>query len=149
MYDLRTDCQPTGIFKNKTHEAGVTSLLSFQENFLITGSYDEKVRIFDTRKLKTSVSELNLEGGIWRLKPSPDQLNLILVACMYKNFSLIDCKYKSEDFDLKLIAEYSEHKSICYGCDWFRGSRTNKNSFYYFATCSFYDHQLNLCRYKY
>lgn len=143
VFDLRTAGDPSGICKIRAHESGVTSLLSYESDKLITGSYDDTIKLFDTRMMKKSTHTLNLGGGIWRLKLSPINRNLILVACMYKNFSLVDMKFESESFNMGLIATYEEHKSICYGCDW--SKRTDEKKFY-FATCSFYDHQLHLCR---
>ena len=147
VYDLREDVATLKL-KNKSHEAGVTSLLNLQQNILVTGSYDEKLRIFDTRQFKQPITEINLGGGIWRIKPSSKSPNILLVACMYLNFSIVDIKYEVENkdqFKLKLVGELNEHDSICYGCDW---STVVKQDYQYFATCSFYDHKLCLCRTK-
>ena len=141
IFDLR---DKSSKLKNKSHEAGVTSLLSYKENTLLTGSYDEKLRSFDTRQFKQPISEINLGGGIWRIKPSQIKSNHLLVACMYLNFSIVEID-SVEQFNLRLVGEFKEHKSICYGCDW---SPINKENYQYFATCSFYDHQLCLCRTK-
>lgn len=114
--------------------------MSFKETQVMVGSYDEKICIYDTRNLKQSLNELNLGGGIWRIKQSIKCENLVLVACMYHNFSIVDCSS-----ELKIVGEYNEHKSICYGCDW--STQINKN-YQFFASCSFYDHRLSVCRVK-
>ncbi|XP_058821215.1 diphthine methyltransferase-like isoform X1 [Topomyia yanbarensis] len=139
IYDIR--CLETPIVQNKSHDAGITSLLAFQhvEHLLATGSYDDNVRIFDTRFMKSPASQINLGGGIWRMKSNyyyPDQ---ILCACMYHNFSIINIK---KDYSIVLDSEYNEHNSICYGCDW--SYDPNECESKLFASCSFYDHKLCL-----
>lgn len=137
VYDIRAaDVQQT--IKNKCHIAGVTSFLSFTENCLITGSYDEYLRIFDTRAWRAPVYELQLFGGIWRIKPSKCDRNRLLCACMYKNFSL--CRINNERSELKLEAEFTKHESICYGADWAPNRLCNGGQV--MATCSFYDKKL-------
>lgn len=140
MWDLRTNAAPLKL-KTTTREAGVTSLLSLQENLLLVGSYDEKLSSYDLRNLKRATDEVHLNGGIWRIKPLNGSRNLLVLACMYHNFSLVDCTS-----NLKLVGEYSKHESICYGCDW--APETSKD-FATFASCSFYDHKLSVCRVKF
>ncbi|KAH8397482.1 hypothetical protein KR222_007734 [Zaprionus bogoriensis] len=145
-YDLRaaTDEQQR-VWTNKAHGAGVTCLLSHpqHEHQLLTGSYDEQLRLFDTRSMKRCLAELNLNGGIWRLKPHPARQDFMLVACMYKNFSVVDLA-KDAPAALSLLGTYDEHSSICYGADWaptidrLEGNRQTLHM----ATCSFYDHKL-------
>lgn len=137
VYDIRApDVQQT--LKNKCHIAGVTSFLSFTENCLITGSYDEYLRIFDTRAWRQPVTDLQLFGGIWRIKPSKCDRNELLCACMYKNFSL--CRVNSTQNELKLLAEFTKHESICYGADWAPNRLCNGGQV--MITCSFYDKKL-------
>lgn len=108
---------------------------------LVTGSYDEILRIFDTRQMKQTTSELQLNGGIWRLKSNPHQPELLLTACMYHNFNVVNLITDP----ITILAEYYEHKSICYGCDWsyLKNNAVAADS-YYLATCSFYDHKLDI-----
>uniref|UniRef100_A0A182JQF1 methylated diphthine methylhydrolase n=1 Tax=Anopheles christyi TaxID=43041 RepID=A0A182JQF1_9DIPT len=141
-HDVRCPCEPIMKGKNKTHSAGVTSLLSFpeREHILLTGSYDEYIRLFDERQLKCSISELPLDGGVWRIRSNPlREPEAILCACMYHNFSVVQL---SADDSFALVGVYGEHESICYGCDWQqvgKGYRSGRNVI---ATCSFYDHKL-------
>ncbi|XP_067638768.1 diphthine methyltransferase [Eurosta solidaginis] len=145
-YDLRSSCR---IFTNKSHNAGVTSLLShsMREHLLLTGSYDEHLRIFDTRSMKAPLEQLNLGGGIWRLKADPFQGDRILAACMYHNFSIVQLA-NEELIVPTIVGEYFAHKSICYGADWCRNIKCNENQDFYIATCSFYDHKLNVAHVK-
>lgn len=135
IWDIRTSAKA---LKTSTRDAGVTSLFSQQENILLVGSYDEKLVTNDLRNLKRPVDEINLQGGIWRIKPSRTNENLLLIACMYHNFSIVDCS-KS----LKLVGEFFGHESICYGCDW---APRSTGPHQVFACCSFYDHKLSVCR---
>ncbi|XP_055611768.1 diphthine methyltransferase-like isoform X2 [Uranotaenia lowii] len=141
VYDIRCLTVPAIRTKNKNHTAGVTTLLSLRhkEHLLASGSYDDNLRLFDTRNMKYSLSETNLGGGIWRLKTCPSQPELILCACMYHNFSVVTL---NEDHSISVEAEYNEHDSICYGCDWSYGP-TGRGA-KYFASCSFYDHKMCL-----
>uniref|UniRef100_A0A182SCQ1 methylated diphthine methylhydrolase n=1 Tax=Anopheles maculatus TaxID=74869 RepID=A0A182SCQ1_9DIPT len=142
MHDIRCPDEPIMKGKNKTHAAGVTCMLSFAErdHALLTGSYDENVRLFDERQLKASVSELPLHGGVWRLRSNPHRNpDQILCGCMYHNFSVVQLK---ADDSFELIGEYGEHASICYGCDWQQVGANYRAGKRIIATCSFYDHKL-------
>ncbi|XP_017090580.2 diphthine methyltransferase [Drosophila bipectinata] len=140
-HDLRSP-EEQKIWTNRAHMAGVTCLLSHpsHEHHLLTGSYDEQLRLFDTRSMKRTLAEVNLGGGIWRLKPHPLNKDLILTACMYTNFSVVELDAKSPE--LRLLGAYEEHKSICYGADW---APTGGKALT-MATCSFYDHKLCVTR---
>lgn len=124
--------------KHRMHNAGVTSFLCFSENLLLSGSYDEKLRIFDKRSWKQPLADLDLGGGIWRIKSSKFNRNMLLCACMYKNFSV--CKINEDLNGLDLVAEYNEHESICYGADWSPNQLCNGGQV--MITCSFYDKRL-------
>lgn len=136
-WDIRMDSLTACKLQISSRDAGVTSFLSYKDNVLLVGSYDEKLCAYDLRNLKRSTHEINLNGGVWRIKPKN---NLLLVACMYHNFSIVE--YSS---DLKLVGEYFEHKSICYGCDWHLSDEDQDEIF---ASCSFYDRKLSICEVK-
>ncbi|CAD6244171.1 GSCOCG00013282001-RA-CDS [Cotesia congregata] len=151
-FDARKGLQVIGT--NRSHEAGVTSLHSNprKEFSLASGSYDETLRLWDTRNFRRPVSETKLGGGIWRLKWDPLEARYLLAACMYGGFRIVDCQNKD---DPQVIAEYLEHQSIAYGCDWCALSveeAENCSSQEYHqlvATCSFYDKMLKLSSVKY
>ncbi|XP_055388940.1 diphthine methyltransferase [Condylostylus longicornis] len=144
-FDIRDPQNITNNYTNYSHIAGVTAMLSHpkMENILITGSYDDRLRIFDTRNLKNSVKEVNLEGGIWRIRSDPitHNQNLLLCACMYKNFTIVKIFDDSQNMEIK--GAYEEHESICYGADWCQTFEENeKLNNLIMGTCSFYDHKL-------
>ncbi|XP_013143610.1 PREDICTED: diphthine methyltransferase [Papilio polytes] len=130
-YDLRT---PDAIVSNKKHEAGVTAVRSDvdTEHRLLTGSYDEKVRLWDARNLKCCITEVDVNGGVWRLKWHPYN-NVVLSACMYGGFRLLRV-----DKEISIVCKYLEHESIAYGADW----KFEETSIV--ATCSFYDCKLHI-----
>ncbi|KAH8288257.1 hypothetical protein KR044_008981 [Drosophila immigrans] len=151
-YDLRQEPEQR-VWTNRAHGAGVTALLSHPEleHLLLTGSYDERLRVFDTRAMKRTIAELNLDGGIWRIKPHPKRSNLLLAACMYNNFSVVDMALNGElSANLNMLGAFMEHESICYGADWSPFIDSNVSDDYktrlHMATCSFYDHKLCVSR---
>lgn len=137
MWDLRTDNDVLKL-KTTTRNAGVTSILNHKEDMVIVGSYDENLKSYDLRNLKSSLGEIDLHGGIWRIKPMNSHPHILLVACMYHNFSIVNC---AQNF--KLVGEYFAHDSICYGCDWSPRAVSESRIF---ASCSFYDNKLTINR---
>ena len=121
---------------SKTHQAGVTSISHHprKEFVLATGSYDESIRIWDSRSLKLPVMESNSGGGIWRLKWHPEN-DILLAACMYNGFQVYDNRQQ-----LSLMQSNNNHNSIAYGADW---SYTDIGII---GTCSFYDHLFSMWR---
>lgn len=103
-------------------------------------SYDQFIRIWDTRKLMQNLQEVDSGGGVWRLKWEPKERKLLLAACMYGGFALLKC-----DNTLNIIARY-DHESIAYGADWcydptLLGSEESSTC-NLIATCSFYNCKL-------
>lgn len=58
----------------KTHEAGVTAILPLANDLLITGSYDDNIRLIAAPPVgrRQVIAELNLGGGVWRLRMLAD-----------------------------------------------------------------------------
>jgi diphthine methyl ester acylhydrolase len=135
-WDLRSDLS-VATLTSKKHDAGVCSISShpLKEHILATGSYDENVRIWDTRYLRNPICTTITGGGVWRLKWHHEKDDILLAACMYNGFHV----YKAAVGYNKLeeVGDYAEHKSIAYGADW---SRRNG----LIGTCSFYDHQFHV-----
>ncbi|XP_078033790.1 diphthine methyltransferase [Augochlora pura] len=149
-FDIRIGSYPVAI--SKAHDAGVTSLHSnaTKEFLLASGSYDESLRLWDTRNLKSCISKIDLGGGIWRLKWDPFARKYLLAACMYGGFRIVNCENTESPL---VIGEYNEHESLAYGCDWsFLTSvevaeqipTTETRDVCLVGTCSFYDHLLKL-----
>ncbi|KAG7303078.1 hypothetical protein JYU34_013105 [Plutella xylostella] len=122
---------------SRAHDAGVTSVRSSVdvEHQLLTGSYDENVRLWDARAPKRPVTETNVNGGVWRLKYHPRRPASVLAACMYGGFRILNVEGDS----ITVVNEYMEHDSIAYGADWKFSEDGNM-----VATCSFYDCKLHV-----
>ena len=103
---------------------GVCSIQSNreQENLLAVGSYDEHVRLFDTRSLRRPLSETRLGGGIWRVKWDPFGTGKILTASMHNGFHVVDGRDINTE-PLPVLAHYDHQTPVgClgYGADWCR-----------------------------
>ena len=113
-------------------------------------SYDEVARLWDQRKPSTPLKELHLGGGIWRLKWHPCLPNVLGSATMYAGFHILNIEtqriiqqYKGgRDEDRK---EKEKEVLLGYGIDWFPCSESEtRKSTTLLASCSFYDHSLQL-----
>ncbi|KAJ2653526.1 hypothetical protein IWW40_000219 [Coemansia sp. RSA 1250] len=136
-WDLRMGFQ-TPIFSSRRHQAGVCSIQSnfHQQNMVATGSYDEHVFVWDTRNMRVPMKELNVGGGVWRLKWHPKRADRLLVAAMYNGFHILDTSDS-----LRLCGSFMDHESIAYGADWCQHS---DKADWLVGTCSFYDHIVHI-----
>lgn len=143
-WDLRTDLSSSLFTSKRHHQAGVCSIQSnpHAEHYLVTGSYDEHILLWDARIMKQPISDYHINGGVWRLKWHPKKNNLLLSACMHNGFHVIKSNYISDSNNndscsMHNITSFMEHKSLAYGVDW---SYTQNLA----ASCSFYDHAIHL-----
>ncbi|PWN52042.1 WD40 repeat-like protein [Violaceomyces palustris] len=134
-------------------EGGVTSLQShhLRENLWAVGSYDSKVRIFDSRMMASSrprsrpVSEVEVGGGVWRLKWHPSDPKRLLVGCMHDGFKVLRLDSPGEeeqnDPQMEVVTRFDRHQSLAYGCDWDRGitNQDDDEGSGLVLSCSFYD----------
>ncbi|KAI0655085.1 WD-40 repeat-containing protein [Cubamyces menziesii] len=157
-WDIRQDGSAP-LFTNKRFDAGVTTIQSHPhlEHVLAVGSYDNTVRIFDTRKPLVPLTQADVGGGAWRVKwhPSPTRKNDLLVACMHDGFKVVrfdfgsnaensDATLSTSDHPWEVIKRFDEHTSLAYGVDWSFGEKSDNDTLV--ASCSFYDHTLHLWR---
>ncbi|XP_050419902.1 diphthine methyltransferase [Adelges cooleyi] len=146
-YDQRTDFDKP-VFVNSEHEQGVTTCTAnmVRENILTTGSYDETVRLWDTRNMKHSYSNTKVGGGIWRLKWEPLKQEFLLSASMFNAAHIIDTSEKLAN----ISTSFGEKETrLFYGADWChmnveKAAEFPKKNCRIIATCSFYDHTLDL-----
>eukprot|EP00466_Bigelowiella_natans_P006144 jgi/Bigna1/82708/fgenesh1_pg.96_\ len=71
IWDIRGGGGSGGpVVANGNHEAGVTVIAPHPsyEHVLATGSYDEKVRVYDKRNFYRPLSTFETGGGVWRLR---------------------------------------------------------------------------------
>jgi len=135
----------------RSFESGVTTIQSHPhiEHLVAVGSYDEKVRLFDTRVPLRPLQEAHVGGGVWRVKwhPSGDRRNDLLVACMHDGFKVIQFDPGLPDVvstRSQVLHRFDRHESLAYGVDWSFDSRGDDVSLV--ASCSFYDRTLHLWR---
>lgn len=118
------------------HTAGVTAILPLDQlvsdgaRVVVTGSYDDHLRIFaiDVNSARPRLlSEHNLGGGVWRLKlvwgkklAFGDRLWRwrILASCMHAGARLVEIEVGPHGLTrLTVLARFEEHKSMNYGND--------------------------------
>jgi diphthamide biosynthesis protein 7 len=77
--EKQDDFTPLQWQDRRSHQAGVTAILPLasEDNILITGSYDDNIRILHAplQGRKQVLAEENLEGGVWRLKMLKEEVD--------------------------------------------------------------------------
>ncbi len=154
----------------KTHDAGVVAILPLSKQKttvpLLTGSYDETLRLFalETTSLETTTPilkkrlliEKKLGGGVWRLNLMDETTSsdgtyaaLILASCMHTGGRIlrvshtpnnsIEHEAKACDWTIDVLHKFTKgHESMNYASDF----RSDKEGEYTIVTTSFYDKQV-------
>lgn len=119
---------------NGYHKAGVISVCCHptKENYLLTGSYDDFLCLWDLRTVKNPLLDINLGGGVWKIKFRPKDPSKILCACMYNGWALLN------DDDLSIKQTVNIDGSLLYGVDW------SPDSDNFFVCCTFYDRTVRI-----
>ena len=134
---------PVNLIKNG-HNMGVTVITtnSYYPYQVVTGSYDEHVRFWDTRFLNNKakpLADVSVGGGVWRLKWHPKLPNQLLVAAMHGGSAILDVNTlalsqqvrerdcpismsEEKDITIKTSKIFSDHKSMVYGATWIHPS---------------------------
>ncbi|KAK6741622.1 hypothetical protein RB195_009472 [Necator americanus] len=77
---------------------------------IITGSYDQHIRLFDMRKSKESLKAIETSGGVWHIEDYQNARKQYRVAaCMYGGWTLLD-----ENFDI-IKADDKAGQELLYG----------------------------------
>ncbi|GAV58349.1 WD40 domain-containing protein [Cephalotus follicularis] len=145
-WDLRGSPSNLAFQNSKIHTMGVCCITKSPDdpNTLLTGSYDEYLRVWDIRSISKPVSEtsISLGGGVWRIKHHPSVPSVVLAACMHNGFAVVKIGGKQAE----VIETYRKHGSLAYGADWQRGRvfQKGEGKSNVVATCSFYDRLLRI-----
>ena len=153
-WDTRDTQNASRVFLDrKTHTAGVCCIVESpkQEGIILTGSYDQKIRVWDNRHTLRPIcqAEADTGGGVWRLKPHPDDPDVLLAACMHYGFSLFRIQNSGQggSWEIENCLRYPHQQTLAYGAAWSHASRAGckrpiEGSLV--ATCSFYDNLLHI-----
>ncbi|PLB38420.1 uncharacterized protein BDW47DRAFT_125561 [Aspergillus candidus] len=112
------------------HTAGVTSILPLPvpladgAPLLLTGSYDESLRVYHATRRGAVLAEMGLGGGVWRLqllKTTEDAEGgmsfLVLASCMHGGARVVRLVGADLQWDIEVVAEFTEHESMNYASD--------------------------------
>lgn len=136
---------PPASLPGRHHSAGVTAILPLPHiDLVLTGSYDDTLRIFRIAPLHTTygaakaklLAEIDLGGGVWRLNMvgEPGTLSYssgnmwvvhVLASCMHAGSRVLRLTGgygEDEDgaVEIAVVARFEEHESMNYGSDWSR-----------------------------
>jgi diphthamide biosynthesis protein 7 len=158
--------------RGRNHNAGLTAILPLCNDgpakILLTGSYDEYVRIYRYKHRGTVLAEKSLGGGVWRLRLLKTKSRgsfdgrsyIILASCMHAgariirvNSSLPGPGTSEENWNIEVIAEFTEHTSMNYASGVWRRSGEeedigqNETTDIPCVSTSFYDRRLCLWKF--
>ena len=144
-----------------THSAGVTAILPlslstpFDDDLLVTGSYDEYVRVLALPNLggrTKMLAEKQLGGGVWRLNLLDTFYILgkglqlvVLASCMHAGARLLKIARSdlTRRWSINVIAKFEEHESMNYASDGrIEGPDEDHTTGYTCVSTSFYDRKL-------
>jgi diphthamide biosynthesis protein 7 len=153
------------------HTAGVTAIMPLpvplveDAPILLTGSYDESLRVYHATRRGEVLAEEGLGGGVWRLQllnttivpgvnGSQEQQFLVLASCMHAGTRVVRVTLKQEDqsseWSIQVLAEFTEHESMNYASDVWRGSEvpseSQASSEVLCVSSSFYDRRVCVWR---
>lgn len=154
--------------RGQSHDAGVTAILPLfgdeSSTILLTGSYDEHIRVYHFTRRSDVLASKNLGGGVWRLKviksevfPAANEVisrtpgkymlarrYLILASCMHGGSRLVRIQHSISESDLQLgagnwdidvLAEFKEHESMNYASDFLRSRKKEEMTGENTVTC--------------
>lgn len=157
-WDLRSSLSSKSIPEptfscSKPFNGGVTSLQShhLRQHIWAVGSYDSHLRLWDARMPASPLSEIEVGGGVWRVKWHPEDARRLLVGCMHDGFKVLKLDELGQEGagaselrgkEMEVVRRFDEHESLAYGCDWDRGIEDGVGTRVY--SCSFYDTRLHI-----
>jgi diphthamide biosynthesis protein 7 len=163
--------------EGRHHTAGgVTSILPLpimhlvkNAPIILTGSYDENIRVYHATYKGSVLAEKRLDGGVWRLQiinvediknrvaafgnPVSEIRYLILASCMHAGTRILRVTWKRThlsdneigDWDIEVLAQFTEHESMNYASGvWRGGNDATTGTELVCVSSSFYDKRLCL-----
>ncbi|OJJ48644.1 hypothetical protein ASPZODRAFT_130744 [Penicilliopsis zonata CBS 506.65] len=140
------------------HTAGVTSILPLpvplQDGapLILTGSYDESLRLYHASPRGSVLAETCLGGGVWRLQllrsekvSASEWMFLVLASCMHAGTRLVRVTRANDEWTMEVMAEFTEHQSMNYASDVWKGNADGSNELVVVSS-SFYDKRVCLWR---
>lgn len=149
------------------HTSGTTAILPLplplvdDAPLLLTGSYDEYLRVYHATRRGDVLAELCLGGGVWRLQfvktERPDETSskwrfVVLASCMHGGTRVVKITgAEDSEWDIEILAEFTEHESMNYASDVWKGNDekaetgTKENRLLCLSS-SFYDRRVCLWR---
>lgn len=152
------------------HTAGVTAILPLavplvdDAPVLLTGSYDEGLRVYHATRRGEVLAEQGLDGGVWRLQllnttqvpESADPSNvsewsfLVLASCMHAGTRLVRVTCTQQDgtpeWGIEVLAKFTEHESMNYASGVWEGTKVGRGESgsgeLLCVSSSFYDRRL-------
>ncbi|OQD81961.1 hypothetical protein PENANT_c024G07070 [Penicillium antarcticum] len=129
------------------HTAGVTAILPLEVPLvgdapvLLTGSYDEGLRVYHATRRGEVLAEQGLDGGVWRLQllsttqvpesADPSHVTtwsfLVLASCMHAGTRLVRVTCSQQDgtseWGIEVLAKFTEHESMNYASGVWQGTK--------------------------
>ncbi|KAJ5153296.1 uncharacterized protein N7482_009774 [Penicillium canariense] len=143
------------------HTAGVTSILPLpvplmdDAPILLTGSYDEGLRVYHATRRGEVLAEQRLDGGVWRLQllrsevSGPQRQFWVLASCMHAGTRVVKVTQEQQDqgaeWGIEVLVEFTEHESMNYASDVWKGSGSVSSELLCVSS-SFYDRRLCIWR---
>lgn len=141
--------------RGRHHSAGVTSILPLlvynhkDTPIVLTGSYDEYLRIYDATMKGKVLAEVCLGGGVWRLQivrkeeSSVESQFWVLASCMHAGTRVVKVTYgedrEGDKWEMEVLAGFTEHESMNYASDTWKGNTQGDLAC---VSSSFYDRRL-------
>ena len=142
---------------NKSYQSSINFIdnlrCDLSNNILITGSYDEKIVLFDIRNFPKELKVIKTEHSVWDMKQSLiDDKNLLLMSSIYEGFNIWEIdpvnNYNMNHILRLPITKNKDiyHGTIVYGID-IKNNNSNRNNID-ILSCSFYDNLMMYWNYS-
>ena len=113
---------------NKTYQSSINFIDNLKcdltNNILITGSYDEKIVLFDIRNFPKELKTIKTEHSVWDMKQNIiEDKNILFISSIYEGFNIWEIE-PNNDYNMNHILrlpitknENIFHGTIVYGID--------------------------------